>query len=215
MNTGSSTAISSQIVALQNIVRIQDDLLRRGGNSSDEVTILWRNEAYKASVQRHIIEEETMRIGIALVGQLGSQRNAICASLSREFSRCIVQFENRIIAPLVQIEGRIKRMESGICRPRIARRVSDSRDMVVEDLRARNAQLYDINTSLRQQLESMREQLQEKDRLLRKTMESMNHPKGREMGKDLGDHKTTDDVRQVLKQIRELELQAERILIKE
>ena len=54
---------SIQIQSLQNVIRLQDGVLQGSMKDSTNVAAVWRNECYRMSVQKRILEDECVRLG--------------------------------------------------------------------------------------------------------------------------------------------------------
>jgi hypothetical protein len=88
--------------------------------------------------------------------------------------------------------------------------------MLIEDSRGRNCRLSNLNKALRQQVESLAHVIELKEREIARLQQLLYDqrifPKPQVSDERV---RNADDVRDVLKQIRELEIEAHRILIKE
>lgn len=207
----------AQIAALQHIVRIQDDMLR-GDKKSPEVTKMWRNEAYKATVQKRIVEEETVRLGRELIGQLNNQRSAIGATIGREFGRAIRAFEESASKSIQTIDKRLRRLEANVANLRQVFHMHKSHRESVEELRIRNDTLAGENAALRAEVERMKERIATSEydntRTIRELTEGLATMQ-RRPSFDVRAEKLKPNVQEVLREIKELEREAQRLLIKE
>ena len=206
---------SSQIAALQHIVRIQDDMLR--GNKKSEIAKMWRNEAYKATVQRRLVEEETVRMGRELIGQIINQRAVIGATIGREFGRTIRAFEETASKSILSIDKRLQRLELSVGNlARVFPRQEDSKESF-EELRRKNERLVEQNDALKAELEMMKDKLAASERENKKiTREFADFfsTSQRCNASSIQDEKRKPSVHEVLREIKELEREAQRLLIK-
>lgn len=211
-----SDPVAAQIAALQHIVRIQDELIR--SEEKSEIAKMWRNEAYKANVHKRIMEDETVKMGRDLVGQLSHQRNHIGSVIGREFGKRIHLFEEGVSKSLHVLEKKIQRMEIEVSRLREVSRSQRSQMKDVEELRSGNKRLQDENDALRRELERTKDGLESSDRerarLLRELIER-GSGKVRYPNCDVPSEKRKNSVHDVLREIKELELEAKQLLIKE
>lgn len=99
-----------QIAALQNIVRIQDDIIK--GSAPESPGVVWRNEAYKLSVQNQILQDECVAIAKELIASAEGQRmllkRAVLRSVENETKRVTALVNQR----METIENQVKRLES-------------------------------------------------------------------------------------------------------
>jgi hypothetical protein len=207
---------AAQVAALQHIVRIQDDLLRTDRQS--DVVKMWRNEAYKASVQKRIMEEETIKVGRYLVGQLSHQRMVIGTAIGREFGKAIRSFEEAATRSVHTIDKRLRRLESEIMALKQFSHVRERDRCDVNALRTRNDQLVAENIALKQELEIVRDKLEMSDSKNAKILRERADSKAllsRIESVDIGTHAKKPNVQEVLREIKELELEAKQLLIKE
>lgn len=207
---------AAQVAALQHIVRIQDDLLRTDRQA--DATKMWRNEAYKASVQKRILEEETVKIGRELVALLCQQRQVIGSSIGREFGKAIRSFEETATKSLHAIDKRMRRLESEV---KAVKQFSHARQIERSDtreVRSRNEQLVAENTALKRELDIARDKLEISEANHAEILRELNDTKAvvsRTNAIEIAAHTRKPNVQEVLREIRELELEAKQLLIKE
>jgi hypothetical protein len=179
---------------------------------------MWRNEAYKASVQKRILEDETVKIGRELVALLCQQRQVIGSSIGREFGKAIRSFEETATKSLHAIDKRVRRLESEV---KAVKQFSHARQIERSDtreVRSRNEQLVAENTALKRELDIARDKLEISEANHAEILRELNDTKAvvsRTNAIEIAAHTRKPNVQEVLREIRELELEAKQLLIKE
>lgn len=139
-----------QLAALQNIIRIQDGLLKSGGHEEDSSTV-WRNEAYKLSVQNQILHDECVAIGKELIAAAASQR----AEIRKEVMNGLQKEMNRVTSLVNQrmekVEKQIKRVQVKLGKAHAIQIDLDRchQDIVVNERKTCPVELMDVLNDLK------------------------------------------------------------------
>ena len=192
---------SIQIQSLQNVIRLQDGVLQGSMKDSTNVAAVWRNECYRMSVQKRILEDECVRLGKLMVEQLAIQRDEILESVSKASLEHSRQSEKLISGRLFEIDSQVSQLTR---RCRRWERCAET----VRRLEQRNQFLEGEVSKLRSQLTSAETQHMPVDRGIQAGVVEASGVATRGHGGN------PIEIHDLLMELRSLEVEAKQLLIK-